>query len=409
MAPSGAISPILASSWAKNVLLVALGIISIFFFSARFWAAPQGTDFPDFYCAARMLIEGRGHQLYNADVQRAFQGTCAGRVSTLYIHPPFETLVYATVAWLPLKKAYTLWCVISLVFLGITMRAFVREAMLPWDWRILFASSLTFVPLLLSFLQGQDSVLLLMLVTFAFAALRSGQSFAAGCWLGMGLFKFQLILPMALALTIKRGRKGFIGGFSLTALALVGLSTYLSGLSVFSDYPGLLFHLREQPFAGVAPRIMANFRGLVYIFLHRDRSIVAITAIASLSIAAFAVFLWSEHEESLISQSDDPQSPDHSDFAFAAAALFALLVSYYVNPHDLSLLLLPLAFLSHDALANSGGNTRWLVLALLAVLFLPPLHLITLQEHAYALVSIPMIALFAASAYRLRTSIARVS
>ena len=86
------------------------------------------------------------------------------------------------------------------------------------------------------------------------------------------------------------------------------------------------------------------------------------------------------------------------DLAFANTVLFALLVSYHLNPHDLSLLLLPMVVLLRDAMTTAQPPTnfpRWLILALSALLFLPPLNLLGLQAHAYAVVSIPLIALFA--------------
>jgi hypothetical protein len=48
----------------------------------------QGTDFPDFYCAARMLADGNGHQVYNANAHRQCQARYTG-IGTLSIHPPF--------------------------------------------------------------------------------------------------------------------------------------------------------------------------------------------------------------------------------------------------------------------------------------------------------------------------------
>ncbi|MGC1220458.1 MAG: glycosyltransferase family 87 protein, partial [Candidatus Sulfotelmatobacter sp.] len=168
-------------------------------------AALQGTDFPDFYCAARMLAAGHGHQLYDADLQRQYQARYAGRVGTLYIHPPFEAVFYLAVAWLPLRYAYLLWSLLNLTFLGFAVRRLAKE-ILPWDWRLSLVASLTFVPTLLCFLQGQDSLLLLLLVVSSFAALRRGRGLAAGCWLGLGLFKFQLALPLALVLVVTQNR-----------------------------------------------------------------------------------------------------------------------------------------------------------------------------------------------------------
>ena len=118
-----------------------------------------------------MLAAGHGHQLYDADLQRQYQARYAERVGTLYIHPPFEAVAYLAVAWLPLRCAYLLWSLLNLTFLAVGVRLLKKE-ILPWDWRLLLVASLTFVPTLLCFLQGQDSLLLLLLVVLAFVALR---------------------------------------------------------------------------------------------------------------------------------------------------------------------------------------------------------------------------------------------
>jgi Glycosyltransferase family 87 len=381
-------------------------IICVFVFAVAAFAVTrsaaflQGTDFPDFYCAARMLAAGHGHQLYDADLQRQYQAHYAGRVGTLYIHPPFEAAVYLAVAWLPLRYAYLLWSLLNLTFLGVGMRCLAKEIQ-PWDWRLSLGVSLTFVPTLLCFLQGQDSLLLLLLVVLAFAALRHGCGFAAGCWLGLGLFKFQLALPLVLVLVVSQNRKartGIVKGFRLAALTLAGLSAAISGWSVFFIYPKFLLHLKIQPFAGVVPQAMANFRGLIYLFFHSDQSSGALISLSILCAAALIMMLrgWKKTGRNNNSNNDD------FDPAFANSVMFALLVSYHLNPHDLSLALLPVALLLRRAAARTSaarGPAGWITLGLLAIFFLPPLHLWALRVGVYALVSLPLLALFLSVAF----------
>jgi hypothetical protein len=91
---------------------------------------------------------------------------------------------------------------------------------------------------------------------------------------------------------------------------------------------------------------------------------------------------------------------DEFDRAFAYAVLFALLVSYHLNPHDLSLLLLPISLLLHHTLARPRRELHpadRITLALLAILFLPPLHVWTLRADACALVAVPLLLLFLTS------------
>jgi hypothetical protein len=392
-------------SRVKTFVLLVFTFSLAVLVSAHFSASLQGTDFPDFYCAARMLAEGHGHQLYDAEVQRKYQARYAGRVGTLYIHPPFETVFYVGVAWLPLRSAYLLWSALNLAFLAVGVRRLAKEALLPWDWSMVLAASLTFVPLLLSFLQGQDSVLLLLLLILGFTALRRESAFAAGCWLGLGVFKFQIVLPLVLVLVLTQGRNarnGLAQGFGLVALALAGLSAAISGWSVFIDYPGFLLHLRAQPFAGVIPQAMANLRGLTYFFFRGDQSTWAVAAVTILSAAALIKTLTIWKQARLASSlSPNSSSRDEFDFAFANTVVFALLVSYHLNPHDLTLLLLPISVLLQRRFGRTPRLARtenWITLSLVGILFLPPVHLWALKAGLYALVSLPLLALFLTSA-----------
>ena len=392
---------------AKTLILLLFVFFVAAFAAERLSKSLLGTDFPDFYCAARMLAEGHGHQLYDAQVQRQYQARYSGRVGTLYIHPPFEAVLYRAVAWLPLRRAYLLWSLLSLAFLGASVRRLANSELLPWDWRLALAASLTFVPLLLCLVQGQDSLVLLLLVVLAFTGLRRGRAFAAGCWLGLGLFKFQIVLPLVLVLVLTQGRTvrpGLAKGFGLVALALAGLSAAICGWSVFTVYPDFLAHLQAQPFAGISPQAMANFRGLAYLFFRSGQSPWAVAAVSILSAAALIMTLlrWKYARLATHQELASATQPEF-DRAFASTVLFSLLVSYHLNPHDLSLLLLPMVLLLRETGETKHPLTnfpRSWIIALSAILFLPPLHLLTLQAHAYALVSIPLFALFAVGATR---------
>ena len=86
---------------AQTFVLMVFVLLVMAFAGARFSADLRGSDFPDFYAAARMVAEGHGHELYDAEAQRQYQARDTGIVGTLYIHPPFEIVLYLTVAWLP--------------------------------------------------------------------------------------------------------------------------------------------------------------------------------------------------------------------------------------------------------------------------------------------------------------------
>jgi hypothetical protein len=393
---------------AQTFVLLVFVFLLVVFAGVHFSADLRGTDFPDFYAAARILAEGHGHQLYDAHVQRQYQARDTGRVGTLYIHPPFEAVLYLAVAWLPLKYAYLLWSLLNLALFAASSRLLADEALRSCNWRVLLAVSLTFVPLSLCIQQGQDSLLLLFLIVLAFKALRLNRAFAAGCWLGLGLFKFHVVLPMlvVLLLTSKSStRKSMAKGFGLITVALAVVSAALFGRSVFRDYPVFLWHLRGQTFAGIFPQAMANLRGLVYIIFHNDQSTRAITVLSiSSALALFITVIGWKNLRLTVGPDATANGSDNFDRAFANSVLFALLVSYHLNPHDLTVLLLPLALLVDRAVRRRSGPADWITVGLVAILFLPPLHLWALQAKAYALVSVPLLTLFVVNSFSARKS-----
>src|SRR5579863_222922 len=246
--------PLAPPSRARTIVFLGFVFLLFTFVGVRLSASLQGTDFPDFYCTARMLLDGHGHQLYDAELQRQCQERYAGGVGTLNIHPPFEAPLYIVVAWLPLRQAYLLWFALNLLFLSIAVRHLGGDLPSRWHWSVLFGASLTFVPALLSLLQGQDSLLLSLAMILAFTALRHERPFAAGCWFGLALCKFQIVLPLVLVLIFTRSktaRSELAKGFGLLALVFAALSAAISGCAVFVDYPRFLLSLQTQSSSGV--------------------------------------------------------------------------------------------------------------------------------------------------------------
>lgn len=83
-------------------------------------------------------------------------------------------------------------------------------------------------PVLLSFLQGQDSLLLLLIMALAVVELKRDRNFTAGCLLGCGLIKFHIILTLVVLVASLR-RKGLLRGFALVFVILLLISAGISG------------------------------------------------------------------------------------------------------------------------------------------------------------------------------------
>jgi len=369
-----------------KVLFIALLLAGLLYYLAfSFEQRKNGMDFLHFYTAARMVKEGYGHQLYDPAAQREFQARYTGRVGTYFNHPAFEALLYLPFALLPLAKAYIVWNLANgalLLWFAKLLQCWVVPRA---DWFFLAALSFLFVPVLLSFLQGQDAILLLFLITAALAALHRQRENLAGGLLACGLFKFHLVLPIMAILLFTRNRKPF-SGFLLGALALLLISVGVSGWTVVVDYPRFLIAQNGISLSGIHPLEMANLRGLMQLLGVQGTSRIAASGIASVFVIGLA-----------LRPAPPRVSAGARNLHYARSALAAVLVSYHLSPHDLTVLLLPMAVLAGPLLrAPSSWAKNSLRLTWLAF-FLPPLHLWLLAMHLYVYMVIPVLIFFLAT------------
>jgi len=372
----------------QNTLLLLMLAGIVYYFAHNFAARAQGTDFTDRYAAARMVREGYGHQLYDFHVQEQFQIRYAGRVGEYYIHPPFETLLFLPICLWSLSTGYLIWCLLNVGVLTYTSILFQRHVFKHFDWRVLLPMFFLFPPVLIGFLQGQDSLLLLLVMTLAVVELRKDRNFTAGCLLGCGLFKFHIVLTLVV-LVASLGRKGLLRGFAVVFLTSLLLSAGISGCAFFTAYPRFLMSLSSLPMADINPAAMANIRGLVSVLG------VARHAEARLALIGIGSVLLFWHAWRTF-RSIGSRFADAANLAFGNFVLTSILVSYHLSPSDLCIALLPIGLFS-QYLAEHTGIPRWARLTVLGsqcVLFLPPLHMISLARHMYVYPIIPILIMF---------------
>jgi hypothetical protein len=367
---------------ANGRTLLIAGTIGVFllFLARNFANLEAGIDFPDFYCAGVMARQEVN--LYDPAMQQRCQMREASRTGTYYIHPPFEALAFAPLVSLSVKQAYLAWNLMGCLLLVLTWRTLANTLQWKFDWGVLFAVGLLFPPLLLNFVQGQDSALLIALVVFAFTAWDRQRFVLAGALLGLGLFKFHLIVPLALLLSI-HGRGRFAAGFVSVGAALAEISGTFFGWGVFEKYIHFLRTLPQLPMSGVHWQAMANVRGLVTFLTGPDgRSQIFYTAIASSILLLGGAWTWL--------RAGDSRELQH--LAWSGSVLTAILVGYHLSPHDLTLLLLPMVLLIGTTQERTG-RARWISTVIVAICFLPPIHLLLLSSKYYALMSLAVVTL----------------
>jgi Glycosyltransferase family 87 len=333
-----------------------------------------GADFVCFYGAGKTVLQGEGAQLYDYSTQLRVQKSYTGHsFPVIDAHAPPEALLFVPFALFSYPTAYLLWAGVNLLLLGLCV-FLLRPWFLklpPWDV-LLFAVGVL-MPVLAAMLQGQDSLLVLLLYILVFRSLRQRRDFKAGSVLALGLFKVELVAPFVALAVVRRGRR-FLAGFLAGAAGFVIVSIATVGLRTTIGYPAFLLSLnRRSEWISVRqtlPGWMANLRGLAYAFFSSrvperflDLGVVA---------ASVLLVLWAATAR----REKAPPDSDAFAIAFSLDLLVTLLVSWYMYVHDLSLLFLPaLLLLAAASSSGLGGRRDRLVLrASLVVQFIAEIY-----------------------------------
>ncbi len=233
--------------------------------------------------------------------------------------------------------------------------AILRRSLAAWQafssWELLLWA-LAFFPIFATFHQGQDAILLLLVLVMSFRALTRQSDLLSGCWLGFGIFKYHLVLPLAVILAIWRGRK-FTFGFAASSLTLAVISLALVGWHPIA-YSRFVWQVVSNPDLGGIPwRGLPNVLGLLGgwpFFENFGRLVIGIALVSSFALLLVLAGL--------------RRLAHHGRFlglCFACAVIAALLVGYGTNTYDLSLLIVCLAVVVDYCATRvpEHGASRW--------------------------------------------------
>jgi hypothetical protein len=295
-------------------------------------------DFLNLYTGASLARDGVFAGMHVPEVQLQREQEYASKLPELvpFVRPPFYALLLTPLAWLPFGVAFWAWLGLqSAVLVGICAWAFRR-----WGSDALIFGSM-YLPTALGIAHGQDCVLMLAIVTGAYALAARGQHFRSGLILGAGLIKFHLFLLWPLALLMQK-RWRMLAGACLAAVVEVSISLALAGPEGMAKYFRLL-RMSDLRHLNPSPELMINVRGLA-LNLGMDSGLenVAVTGLLTAVVVILtAVACW--------------RAPLWR--CIAAASAGSLLVVPHVYGYDAGLLLAGLWL----AIFESGepGAARW--------------------------------------------------
>ncbi len=197
-----------------------------------------GGDFPAFYGAGRLVLEGQSQDIWDwgeqSRIQRAYLDTGPEGASILpFPYAPHVALAFASIAWMPYRLAYAVSWVVMFLLVVVSVRGVVRlfPSLRPWTVPIL-AATLTFMPVFKAASGGQVDAAVLAATVWMFVAWQDDREVLAGVLIGLATFKPQYGL-LLLALAVVRGHWR-----SVVAAAVTTGATYVVGAVMLSvDWP----------------------------------------------------------------------------------------------------------------------------------------------------------------------------
>ncbi len=341
---------ILAIAMALPAALIGIEIPSWFLLPSRSLALQS--DFGVFYTPGYMVRTHQVRDIYDFGKIRRNQSERVSPDSGAvpFLHPAYESLLFVPLSLLPYRIAYLVWAAVNFAVLAgvylVLRPRLAHFSVLGPAW-ILPTLLLGFIPTAFAILAGQDSLLLVLILALAFRRVESNE-FLAGLLLGLGMFRFQVLLPIVLLLLLWR-RVRLVAGWITSSAAVLSASAAITGIRAQVQYLSLLRQMGGALSYWPLLRRMPNLHGL---FAALGFGKVALVLVSAALAAAVAVIGWRQKAQ--------------QQFLFAISA--SCLVTYYIFLHDLSVLALPI-LVSMDGATAKRSWRRWMMIAAVSALF----------------------------------------
>lgn len=300
-------------------------------------------DFRAFYTAGHLSRTSLSH-LYDLGFQKAAQDHFVSPFLGVkpFYHPSFEALLFVPFSLLSYGPAYLASIAINCILLGFAYINGPRHTAFPLARHARAFTFFTFLPVFLTIMVGQDSILFLLLCCLAYQRLEKHDEWGAGFLIGLGIFRPQLAVPIGLLLGIRYGRR-FFTSFAAVSALLALLSIFLvrkAGVVALTSMISTISLVHSQATAvqeamSVYPQRMPNLYGLIYICGGRHISpgtTFLLNAIASVIVFGCCAYVVRKAKTVGIS--------------FGIAVVGASLLSYHFSSYDAAILVIPILLLS---------------------------------------------------------------
>ncbi len=321
----------------------------------------KSADYTAFMTGWTIVLDGRGHDLYDVATQIEVQRRLLGGLSfeaglNPFNNPPHLVLLFVPLALLPLLPSYVVWGVVQLgllSWLGWRLLTQVATDWRPVERTLMIVVLLAMPPLVITFFQGALSLVLTVAMLEAFIALRAGRDRAAAFWLVVASLKPQVAVAVGAALL--GGHRWRVVGWGLGLLAGTAiLATLAMGVGIWPAYARFLGdYVGSFDVLSVRPSVMWNLRGTIAMLLGPERAGAQADVINTVALVVWiaglvGIAIWWAR------RAWDPASM-RFQLGFALTLVLGMLLSPHLNPHD-GLLLVPAGALAYGAIRTERSG-----------------------------------------------------
>lgn len=364
------------NKWNNRLKAMALGLgLALTFLTIRHWYETFSfghplcedcrPDFPQFYAAAQLAWYSPA-ALYEPSRQLVIQKSIDPRITEIlpYTYPPVTAVLLIPLGWLPFPLAFAAMTALNLLLLVCSIRLLIVNFHLKNDQsRWLILSALCNFGVHSVILQGQISLVVLMLLTIFAVVPQDRGRLGAGLSAGLVFIKPQLqVVPILVLL----GRRMWpaLAIASTTVMALMIVSVMLVGWSGVEQYVSLIgTYLTIERGYGSYPEAMHNLRALAqYAVPFPWSRYLGLTLTVCVIAAAFLLNRLRHTDPRIVA------------LQWIGNFIAGILITPHLYPHDLAILIVPTAI----ALKLFGdGVPARLILLLIALGFYPLLTLMS--------------------------------
>lgn len=304
-----------------------------------------GTDFISYYSVARISQEYGIAKIYDVNMQQEFQEEAVGFRLTegqvlLYLHVPYIIPILVLFVSKNYIFSFIVWVALMLSIYSFAS-FFLLKNITKNSIGFYFVGLVLFFPFFQSLLLGQDTSILFLGITFWLIGIKKDNEWFSAIGVAITSVRPHFCLLFLLSLLFYNPKS--IWKYIFTTGGLVLLSFLLIGWNGIQQFIEILQISADGNWYGMNENAMFNLIGLISRTLpFLDAEIIRVFGWVGYFVGIiFAIVLWAKRTQP-------------NEWLISISIILALFFAPHLHYHDLTLLVIPLVFLSFESKLNSN-------------------------------------------------------